>query len=166
MIAHYNNPLLLRIDKVADLGSIFRINSQRAEREQGETALQEIRYAAAALLMVCANSDFEEHPEELRAIKRALEQSFGLIEADVQELLAAVEEQDGVRRLQEFTRLVNEHFNDADKQLLIENLWAVAFADGRLDRYEEQYISRVAFMIDLDADKVESCRAAAARREG
>ena len=48
-----------------------------------------------------------------------------------------------------FTQLVNEHYNYEDKEKLIENLWSVAYADGRLDRYEEQFIRKVAGLIHV-----------------
>jgi uncharacterized tellurite resistance protein B-like protein len=35
------------------------------------------------------------------------------------------------------------------KIALLESLWRVAFADGRLDKYEEQFIRRIAGLINL-----------------
>ena len=53
----------------------------------------------------------------------------------------ATAEADGV---DQFTSMINENYGYADKKKLLEYLWVVALADGRLDRYEEQFIAKVA----------------------
>ena len=119
----------------------------------------EVRFAAAALLVVCARADFEEHPEEQSTILKLLERTFGLRGESLDELIELVDPDAAVTDLQEFTGLVNEHYSDEDKRVLIENLWRVAFADGRLDRFEEQYIARVAFMTGVSDDQVRAAQA-------
>jgi uncharacterized tellurite resistance protein B-like protein len=49
----------------------------------------------------------------------------------------------------QFTQLVNQHYSHTDKITLVENLWLVAFADGRLDKYEEQFIRKVSGLLHL-----------------
>ncbi|MCB1647818.1 MAG: TerB family tellurite resistance protein, partial [Pseudomonadales bacterium] len=49
----------------------------------------------------------------------------------------------------QFTELVNDHYTYEQKCSLVENLWQVAFADGRLDKYEEQFIRKVAGLLHL-----------------
>jgi uncharacterized tellurite resistance protein B-like protein len=124
----------------------------------GEKIAQEIRYAAAALLVVCAKADFEELPEEIGAITKLLEETFGLSNEIIEELIEHVSEDTGVKGLDEFTRLVNQYYSEEDKLVLLENLWRVAYADGRIDKFEEQYISRVAFMIDVPQSQVKEMR--------
>ncbi len=124
----------------------------------GENVAQEIRYAAAALLVVCAKADFEEHPEEISAITKLLEETFELEKKIIEELMECVDEETGVRGLDEFTRLVNQHYSEEDKLILVGNLWRVAHADGRVDQFEEQFISRVAFMIDVPQIQVKAMR--------
>ena len=106
------------------------------DEESGEC--HEVRFAAAALLVVCARADFEEHPEEQSTILDLLENTFDLDEEGLHELLDLVDPDAAVTDLQEFTKLVNQHYSAQDKRVLIENLWRVALADGRIDRFEEQ----------------------------
>jgi len=49
----------------------------------------------------------------------------------------------------QFTQLVNDHYSYQDKVKLMENLWRVAHADGRLDRYEEHFLRRVSGLLHL-----------------
>jgi len=132
---------------VSDFNSFFQ--EKMAPHGSQSQVMEEIRYAAAALLVVCAKADFEEHPEEFDAITKLLASAFQLGEHEIGELIGYVEEDTGLKRLEEFTNLVNQYYSLEAKEMLIENLWQVAFADGRLDQFEEQYISRVAFMIDI-----------------
>lgn len=136
------------------------------EHQHGEGALQQVRYAAAALLVVCAKSDFHDHPEEEKAIHRLLEQTFELDHQMIVDLLSYVDAATSAQRLQEFTQLVNKYYVAEDKAVLIENLWQVAFADGRLDRFEELYVGRVAFMIAVSSDVVAQARAKVAATQG
>ena len=127
------------------------------DEESGEC--HEVRFAAAALLVVCARADFEEHSEEQSTILDLMENTFDLDEEGLHELLDLVDPDAAVTDLQEFTKLVNQHYFAQDKRVLIENLWRVALADGRIDRFEEQYIARVAFMISVSGDEVSSAQA-------
>ena len=79
-----------------------------------------------------------------------LRDTFDLDDALLDELLsiaetAAVEAND----VFQFTQLVNEHYHYDSKIRLIENLWEVAYADGRLDKYEEQFIRKVSGLIHI-----------------
>lgn len=150
------NPML------SDLTSFFTERLTPPDVPVASGDQHEVRFAAAALLVVCARADFEEHAEEQSTIIRLLETTFDLSAALLDELLALVDPDAAVSDLQEFTGLVNQHYSKEEKLVLIENLWRVAFADGRLDRFEEQYVARVAFMIGIKEDEVKTARLRAA----
>ncbi len=109
-----------------------------------------IEHATAALLIELSKSDFEQHNEEVQQIIDTLEELFDLDQKALDELIEWAETAtDEAHDLYQFTRLVNEHYDNADKARLLENLWKVAFVDGRIDRYEEQFIRRVAGLLNL-----------------
>ena len=147
---------------LTDIRAFFAENLIPHEGSQGKRQKHEVRYAAAALLVTCAKADFVEDPDEQKLIVELLESKFDIDHDMIVSLMDYADEQTGVKGLQEFTNLVNEHYSADDKQLLVENLWRVAYADGRLDKFEEQFVSRVAFMIDVSADQVQASREAAA----
>ena len=106
---------------------------------------QACRTAGAALLVEMSRADHEVQSIERDAIESALRQVFDLDAASAAGLLRRGEEHaDAATSLYEFTRLVNRFFQPAEKEELIELLWFVAFADGRLDKYEEHLVRRVA----------------------
>jgi len=79
-----------------------------------------------------------------------LRDTFALADADLQELLALAESgTSDANDIFQFTSLVNDHYTNDQKIMLLENFWKVAYADGRLDKYEEQFIRKVAGLINL-----------------
>lgn len=109
-----------------------------------------IEYATAALLIELARADFEEDDLERSLILAMLRDTFDLDDSVLDELLELAESgADEAHDVYQFTQLVNDQYDYEDKQKLIEKLWRVAFADGRLDRYEEQFIRKVAGLIHV-----------------
>ena len=106
---------------------------------------QACRTAGAALLVEMSRADHEVKSIERDAIESALRQVFELDAASAAGLLRRGEDHaDAATSLYEFTRLINRFFQPAEKEELIELLWFVAFADGRLDKYEEHLVRRIA----------------------
>lgn len=109
-----------------------------------------IEHATAALLMELSKSDFEHHTEERDFILRTLKRTFDLDQRTLNELIEWAEgATDEAHDLYQFTKLVNEHYSHTDKERLLQNLWKVAYVDGRIDRYEEQFIRKVAGLLHL-----------------
>ena len=44
----------------------------------------------------------------------------------------------------------DSHLSQDDKYAVLENIWRVAFADGRIDKYEEHIIRRIAELLHLN----------------
>ncbi len=106
------------------------------------------RLAAAALMLEVAESDFKEKPEEKSLIKSLIQKSFNLSTQDATELFQLAE-----RKVQsstddfEFTHLINQTYNTQQKIELIESLWRIAYADNIVDKYEDNFIRRIADLI-------------------
>ncbi|MEM1113004.1 MAG: TerB family tellurite resistance protein [Pseudomonadota bacterium] len=101
--------------------------------------------AAAALLLETARADFSQDSDEERAMEALLANTLNLGLAEVRELMIkAGERVDQAISLYEFTREINDHYSAEEKVDLLHCMWRVAFADGRLDKYEEHLIRRVA----------------------
>ena len=81
-------------------------------------------------------------------MEKLLHNSLKLPTAEVHALMEqASDKADEATSLYEFTRLINDHFLEEEKQQLIHNMWVVAWADGDIDKYEEHLIRRVAELI-------------------
>ena len=115
------------------------------ERESEESKQHRLHVAAAAMLIETARADFTQDEDEQAAMKTLLSKSLGLPETEVQELIEAASNRvDDATSLYEFTRVINDHYSAEQKVQLIGAMWAVAYADGNLDKYEEALIRQVA----------------------
>ena len=116
-----------------------------ASRQHPEHAL---RLAVAALLLEMSRMDEEVSEEERLAVEREVREQFGLSGDESEALLklADAEREEAVDYFQ-FTRLINDHYSAEEKERVVETLWRIAFADGRLDRYEEHLVRRLAELL-------------------
>ena len=115
------------------------------ERESEESKRHRLHVAAAAMLIETARADFTQDEDEQAAMKTLLSRSLGLPATKVQELMEAASNRvDEATSLYEFTRVINDHYSAEQKVQLIGAMWAVAYADGNLDKYEEALIRQVA----------------------
>jgi len=116
---------------------------------QGDLIYQQ-QLAAASLMVEVMVIDRQLDDEELNVIQKVLRQQFQLKDTEIEQLVAlAHQEVDEATSLFQFTRLVNDHFDQNSKNNLIKNLWQVAFADDYLDKHEEAIIRRIAELIHV-----------------
>lgn len=109
---------------------------------------QELRVAAAALLVEMSRSDFDEGEVELDLARKLLTERYGLEPQDAAELVkAAQQEADHSVSLFRFTHLVNQHLDPVTKLELMAMLWDVAYADGRLDKHEDALMHKLADLL-------------------
>ena len=108
------------------------------------------RHAVATLLVEIARADFDIDSSERVAITRMLGGAYGLDSESAAELVARAERtvEESVS-LHEFIRRLNDELSPVEKTEIIEMLWRVAFADGRLDKYEEHLVRRAADLLHV-----------------
>ncbi len=104
---------------------------------------------SAMLLVEIARSDSSIDDIELSTIQQALEKSSHSI--DAKELATiidtAMQDVETTISLHAQIRQINEGFSREQKQLLIEQMWRVALADGDLDKYEEYMIRKLSGLL-------------------
>lgn len=107
-----------------------------------------LELATAVLLVEVSRADDEVAPAERRAIISALENVFDLDERATLDLMEIAEQEaDHSTSLYGFTHLLNERFSRTDKETIVEMLWRVAYADGRIDKYEDYYVRKIADLL-------------------
>ncbi|VAW99444.1 hypothetical protein MNBD_GAMMA23-1413 [hydrothermal vent metagenome] len=107
-----------------------------------------LRLATAALMIEMMLDDGTVHDAEVNMLIEKLQQTFALDIKETTELynLAQAEVKEAVDYHQ-FTSLIAKNFSQAQKIQVIENLWAIAYADNKLDQYEELMVRRIADLI-------------------
>lgn len=113
-----------------------------------EDEAKAVRCAAAALLLEMAHLDDVLEPAEQVAIVKAVKESFELSPEQAEELIAcANEERTQATDYHQFTTLINQRFDAAQKERLIEALWRVAYADTVLCKHQEHLLRRLAALL-------------------
>lgn len=120
-------------------------DSRPAEEERG---FDELQLAAAALLVhaACVDTTFDdsERAKILEIVKTRLE--LGSDEATA--LLEAAEHAvDNSVQILGFTRTIKDKYGYDERVRLMEMLWDVVYADGRVDEFEAQLMRRIAGLI-------------------
>ena len=108
----------------------------------------QLRLATASLMIEMMLDDGEVHEKEEKILKEKLQKTFELENNETTELFElAHEEVKQAVDYHQFTSLIAKNFSQPQKIRVIENLWAVAYADDELDQYEEVMVRRIADLI-------------------
>ncbi len=109
-----------------------------------------LRVATAVLLVEVARADFIVEPSEQEKLRQLLEQQFQLTQEEIDALMEEAEvDADRLVSIQHVTRLLNEHYDHAMKQRVVEMMWRLVYADGDKSHYEEHLIRQVADLLYL-----------------
>lgn len=109
---------------------------------------QSVRLATAALLVEMARMDETIAASERDRIGTALQKLFNLTPEQSAALQQPAQQAaSAATSYHEFTALLNQHFDAAQKIRVIEYLWEVAYADCQLDKYEEHFVRKIADLL-------------------
>ena len=110
----------------------------------------EIELTAAVLAYEIARSDGEISKDELLVLMEEIEAISAKVGKDKSEILKIIEiySKDSIS-FHEFIEDINNSYSKEEKHSLLEFMWKIAYADGKLDVDEERLIRRVADLIKI-----------------
>ena len=121
-----------------------------AEGQGAGKDIDRIPLAAAVLLLEVAHADGDYHVEEERLIGALLQEHFSVTEELLADLLELAEQtRHNSSDLHQFTREINMAFTQPEKEQIIEAVWRLVYADGRLDHFEEALMRQIGTLIGL-----------------
>jgi uncharacterized tellurite resistance protein B-like protein len=104
--------------------------------------------ASAALLLEVSRADFDIQDEELESIAKSLTQRFDFSQQEADQLIElARAEHDSHVSIHPFVKIINDKCSAEEKVLLLDDLWRVAYADDKLDKYEEYQLRKIADLL-------------------
>src|SRR3954468_24485891 len=131
------------------LTALKNIVAEIAGGDAAASAISEehqLRMSVAALLHEMMRVDAEETAEEARTALDGLIGMFGMPEPEAKALL----DEAATKRLTSYfdpASTIKRVLSLGQRTVLVENLWRVAFADGELDLYEDQFVRKIADLL-------------------
>jgi uncharacterized tellurite resistance protein B-like protein len=111
---------------------------------------EELRLAAATLLVNAGGIDGNFDPEERRKVKALLQERFELSVDETHSLFKAAEEEDrDAVDLYRFTSVLCRELDQDGRKRIVEMLWEVVMADGVVDEFESNLVWRIAELIGV-----------------
>jgi uncharacterized tellurite resistance protein B-like protein len=133
------------INQVVDAISAPR--TDETESEGRETAL---RSATAVLMLDVARADHVFEESEFDRVLKLVERHFGISPEDAAELVNAADDKaEELVSLHEFTQLLHNNLDEDEKGRIVGLLWQVAYADGRLDMYEDALVRKISDLLHV-----------------
>jgi len=129
--------------------SISKFVKENIRKDSEEIDEQQVMHlAAAALLLEVSQADFDIQDEELKSIADSLTARFNFSKQEADSLIElARTEQDNHVSIHPFVKIINDECTADEKSLLLEDLWRVAYADDKLDKYEEYQLRKIADLL-------------------
>jgi uncharacterized tellurite resistance protein B-like protein len=125
---------------------------KKTEAEETPEAFdRELSLSLAALLIEISRSDNEVDESESKAIVTAVLQVTSLTADEVEGIMVDADKTvtESIS-LYDFTSVINEKLSREKRYQLLVLLWKVAYADGRVDKYEEYYVRKISDLLHMD----------------
>lgn len=120
--------------------------NQPAESEEAQA--HALNLAVASIMLEMTAIDDQVTSAEIEQLNLTLEEQLGLSKSEISDLnhLARRELNNSVDYHQ-FTSLINRHFDMTKKCDIVEHLWKIAYADGKVDSHEEHFLRKIADLL-------------------
>jgi uncharacterized tellurite resistance protein B-like protein len=124
------------------------------------------RLAAAALLVHAAAIDGNISDVERNKLHAVIKRRFDLDEAETDALVAeATEAEHEAIDLYHFTSLINRALDEDERRRVVEMMWEIVYADGRVSEFESNLIWRAADLLGVSSrERIELGRRVASER--
>jgi uncharacterized tellurite resistance protein B-like protein len=135
----------------------FLSEVSEGEKHPAHFGHNDYRLAAAALLVHAAAIDGDVSDVERDKLHILIKQQFDLVEATQAENESI--------DLYHFTSLINRSLDEDGRRRVVEMMWEIAYADGKVDEFESNLIWRAADLLGISSrERIELGHQVAQRR--
>jgi uncharacterized tellurite resistance protein B-like protein len=111
------------------------------------------RLAAAALLVHVASIDGSFSEPQRERLHAVIKRHFALDDAATAELVReATEVEHEAVDVYHFTSLINRSLDEAGRRRIVQMMWEVVFADGRVSEFEDNLVWRAADLLGISRE--------------
>lgn len=111
--------------------------------------------ATAVLMIDVARADHVFEESEFDRVLELVTSHFALDpEAAAELVIAASDKAEHLVSAHELTQTLHKHLDDDEKARIVSLLWQIAFADGRLDKYEDSLVLKISDLLYVSRGRV------------
>ena len=122
------------------------------DKHPGRFEENDYRLAAAALLIHASTIDGNVSDVERVKLRAVLKQQYNLDDAATDELIEAATKADSdAVDLYHFTSLINRSVDEDGRRGIVEMMWEIVFADGRVSEFEDNLMWRAADLLGVSS---------------
>ena len=128
----------------------FFKNLFKTKEIEPESKDNSIQKSICSLMIEVAYADDQLDESELKAMANSLGK-LAIEEEEIQEIVdATLAKSKESISFYEHTRILNDQLDYDQKKEVLNSVWAIAFADGEMDKHEEHLIRRIADLLYLN----------------
>jgi len=144
----------------------FLADVSQGGKHPAQFEANDYRLAAAALLVHAAEIDGNISDVERTTLHQVIKRHFDLDETQTNTLLAeATQAEHEAVDLYHFTRLLNRALDEDGRRRVVEMMWEIVYADGRVTEFESNLIWRAADLLGISSrERIELGRRVASER--
>ncbi len=121
--------------------------TKESEEESKDSSIQK---SICSLMIEVAYADNQLDESELKAMASSLSK-LDIEKEEIQEIVdATLAKSKESISFYEHTRILNDQLDYDQKKEVLNSVWAIAFADGEMDKHEEHLIRRIADLLYLN----------------
>ncbi len=114
-----------------------------------------LRLATAVLLVDVARADHVFEESEFDRLLQLIESHFELAPEQAAALVnTASETAEDMVSLHEFTQILHKQLDENEKARIVSLLWQIAYADSRLDKYEDALVLKISDLLHVSRGRV------------
>lgn len=149
------------------LKKVFSTEEEASSTGDSGIQTHDARLAVCALFLEMANIDEEFSKKERKMILSVLREEFALPDKYIEELVqAAEEERQNTLDLWRFTDMINRNFSAEEKTRVVELLWRIVYADGKLDKHEDYLVHKISRLLNLKHSQLIEAKLRVLREKG
>ncbi|MCB0323285.1 MAG: TerB family tellurite resistance protein [Bdellovibrionales bacterium] len=125
----------------------------------GEPTGKDLQIATAVLLLEMAGADEDYAPEEVKSCFAAFQRQFDVEDDETLRIFESAEQlREEKGKIDEFVQVINERFNDRQKQIIMAMIWRIVIADEVVENYEQRFASQLRTRLQLSREQAEAAK--------
>jgi len=131
------------------------ISAPQSDDVEGIDREAALRMATAVLMIDVARADHVFEESEFDRVLELVTSHFALDpEAAAELVIAASHKAEHLVSAHELTQKLHKHLDNSEKARIVSLLWQVAYADGRLDKYEDSLVLKISDLLYVSRGRV------------